>query len=959
MNDYDYENMYNEEDSQRQSGYSISDSARNLKSNIDNVRDIASKLNNRKEEKIDHEDAQNISERINSTKGHSLYNNNVNPSDINSSVPSSSSLAPKRSIDDGASTLKGLDAAKNASESTAKTAKAAKNTSDAAKAGRTLASAGGKAAGASAAGATAGGASAAGGAAATGAAAAGGMPVIAIVLLAALGIILIFLIVLFISDFTNNNLAMKYGLTNEEAYNTFSEDYKEGMSRYEINNLYEKGNFQCGELSFWNKLGIAFGNYNLKDANQMCKFIKDTLEDYEEKNVLVSPGYIFSALYYAYDTQNTNENGELYLSSASDKINNYEVFQAISDMDIITSLFTFDVLENTEELKELFENNVLSYQYKTTNKENNQNNNESEDENESANENENENEKEKPKTCSKLLDGYEVDNTKLKLYLLYGQEVSSAYEKEATKTKSYNMSDENCRESMEKPGEVDLSIYEEALKQFDYDNNNSYPSINVNGTVYTYKDGFIFQKYPRYAENNINGKRISFNSNNARDISKEIDEIMTNIESRQDYTNYVLGYPSNLNASSVTTCNYNVGGIDSSKLMVKLTHARFNDALPGIEANADIEGQELVDFEKYILGVVYAENGTGDYEALKAQAVAARTFILANINGKFKTYQDGENTVIVVSNSTYDQTYCDPDLGCERFLSSNCLDGVENGCNVTLLTAGTVPSGYTPNASGSKPLSQDSKIRQAVNEVEGQYLVDSQGNAAKIGYGVNEINTWNTNKTDDYVELLRKSYGNEVSLSSGVCTTDLEGGYIANVTYLSGSFKNQITYFNQKDYAEFNYGSYGTIRSHGCGPTSMSIVLSSFTGKMISPVSVTNWACDHKACSQAGTYGGRLFCPLAEEYGLQCEGPLDATSQTNQQKVINALSSGNSLIITGAASGYFTTGGHFIVLTGIDNNGNVSIADPNSREKSNNKYSFNFLIDPSKGHLSSIYIISE
>ena len=30
-----------------------------------------------------------------------------------------------------------------------------------------------------------------------------------------------------------------------------------------------------------------------------------------------------------------------------------------------------------------------------------------------------------------------------------------------------------------------------------------------------------------------------------------------------------------------------------------------------------------------------------------------------------------------------------------------------------------------------------------------------------------------------------------------------------------------------------------------------------------------------------------------------------------------------------------------------------------NNEQANNKYSFNFLIDPSKGHLSSIYIISE
>ena len=73
----------------------------------------------------------------------------------------------------------------------------------------------------------------------------------------------------------------------------------------------------------------------------------------------------------------------------------------------------------------------------------------------------------------------------------------------------------------------------------------------------------------------------------------------------------------------------------------------------------------VVDLETYITGVVYAEiGGTSNYEALKTQAVAARTYLMTSNDGK-ETNENGE-TIFKIRNCNERQVYCDPAKGCWR-----------------------------------------------------------------------------------------------------------------------------------------------------------------------------------------------------------------------------------------------------------------------------------------------------
>lgn len=157
-----------------------------------------------------------------------------------------------------------------------------------------------------------------------------------------------------------------------------------------------------------------------------------------------------------------------------------------------------------------------------------------------------------------------------------------------------------------------------------------------------------------------------------------------------------------------------------------------------------------------------------------------------------------------------------------------------------------------------------------------------------------------------------------------------------SATLVPGSYHKKIVYFNQGDYPNNKYGSYGTIKSHGCGPTSMAIIVSSMTGQMHDPIEMTNFACNNGLCTSNGS-SHAIAKVIGEKYGLKVSGeiPQDASGQ---QQVVDALSSGKSLVLTLQGPGLFTRGGHFLVLTGVTEDKKIQVADPGSRERTKQTY---------------------
>jgi len=170
----------------------------------------------------------------------------------------------------------------------------------------------------------------------------------------------------------------------------------------------------------------------------------------------------------------------------------------------------------------------------------------------------------------------------------------------------------------------------------------------------------------------------------------------------------------------------------------------------------------------------------------------------------------------------------------------------------------------------------------------------------------------------------------------------------------------EVVYYNQFDsrWANTLYGPAGTIGQEGCGPTSLAMVVATFTTNKVTPVDVANWsAANGYRCVGSGSYHS-LIPNGAKHYGLQ----VDSLGRGGGgQPVVDALSSGK-LIIALMNPGHFTKSGHFIVLRGVTSDGKILVADPASVTRSNQEWNLDIILSEARpdasagGPLWAIYL---
>ena len=127
-------------------------------------------------------------------------------------------------------------------------------------------------------------------------------------------------------------------------------------------------------------------------------------------------------------------------------------------------------------------------------------------------------------------------------------------------------------------------------------------------------------------------------------------------------------------------------------------------------------------------------------------------------------------------------------------------------------------------------------------------------------------------------------------------------------------------------YTTYNGEAFGIA---GCGPTALAMVYQGLTGKTdISPYDIGKWAVDNGyAAPFVGTVND-LFIDIEDYLGLQCEEiPSDVES------IVATLEEGRP-IIANVGPGTFTSFGHYFVLAGVTDDGQVILNDPFSGTRS-------------------------
>ncbi len=151
----------------------------------------------------------------------------------------------------------------------------------------------------------------------------------------------------------------------------------------------------------------------------------------------------------------------------------------------------------------------------------------------------------------------------------------------------------------------------------------------------------------------------------------------------------------------------------------------------------------------------------------------------------------------------------------------------------------------------------------------------------------------------------------------------------------------EIVYFNQADgvWADQPYGT-DDIGGYGCGPASMSMVVSSMTDQVVDPAEMAQWAVDHGHWARQGGSFLSIVPGIAQDFGLTAS----SISERTPEAIETALFSGD-LLVALMGPGHFTKGGHFIVLRGVTLSGSILVADPNSRERSLMEWDAQQLLD--------------
>ena len=267
----------------------------------------------------------------------------------------------------------------------------------------------------------------------------------------------------------------------------------------------------------------------------------------------------------------------------------------------------------------------------------------------------------------------------------------------------------------------------------------------------------------------------------------------------------------------------------------------------------------------------------------------------------------------------------------------------------TLVPSGVVSDG---NSSGGAP--GTGGTAQAPAQQQGYqfkgFTLDFLKDALSVA--LNKAVTGKSNSTDPEAPKQQSIFGKIGGFLKGIFKprfgfTNTDNNVASNTTSFSnnagnstgesgaGDIINNFPYYNQGDpnWGKKGYGP-GTIASSGCGPTSMAMVMKSY-GTNVTPVDTVQYSLDHgfRTKNQGTSWG--YFANIAKSNGLTAE---QYDGGQKGIEVTKAKLASNIPVIGSMRPGDFTKGGHFVVFSGIDQDGTIRVNDPSSRERSVKKW---------------------
>jgi hypothetical protein len=165
--------------------------------------------------------------------------------------------------------------------------------------------------------------------------------------------------------------------------------------------------------------------------------------------------------------------------------------------------------------------------------------------------------------------------------------------------------------------------------------------------------------------------------------------------------------------------------------------------------------------------------------------------------------------------------------------------------------------------------------------------------------------------------------GVTVAASASPSSACSQGGLAGSASIIDG-----FVIYNQFDAAWKNkpYGS-STVGESGCGPSSVAMIVSTFTDQKVTPDVVASKFSNYYVPSVGSSWS--LMTEGPEAYGLT-----SVDIGTDMNRAAAELRNGAAIIATGSGAIPFTEGGHILVLRGITSSGNLLVGDSGHKDTS-------------------------
>lgn len=415
----------------------------------------------------------------------------------------------------------------------------------------------------------------------------------------------------------------------------------------------------------------------------------------------------------------------------------------------------------------------------------------------------------------------------------------------------------------------------------------------------------------------------------------EVEKIVEEIFAQKDYYNYLF-HPKvedeiegDYNSNAV--CSYNIGSKNVSNVKVELLSCDGKKTL------------EVMDLEKYVMGVVYAEVDfdSSRPEQMKAQAIAARSYAL---NRKYNS----NNNTIKIRSCTINQVYCDVEKGC---IKKDYLH--TNGKTYTETEIG-IPSGVK---AWKQPLGDEKiqKYKDILSAVTGKVVVYKNGKVMDTTYTNNTQEKWKEMEKQgkDYNEILVSHYsssGNPVSIKSDCSAGGAKAGPWADWKQGGSSWSG------------IHLGkSSRTIGSAGCLVTSISIQIARSGTKINSssfdPGVFVRDLNNNSGFTTDGNFRGtsyqKIVPNIVTDYYKEPSGNIASKAKT----IKGMINDGCYVVLRVKLSApkgqprWPNEGQHWVAVVDVDENNNIYIVDPGGGPKgihilnSKNHPKYNILLD--------------